>query len=153
MNGSVERFQQAEARGIDHIQMAVRGRGQPFAHKRLHAIIKDLELATKREEILLNLARLAIQHQNIIARRAVFRGQAARAIDKRPDQNLPVIIPVLRAILMNDCQGTIKGDEGSAACLWIIKHYAQRGQPEMTYIENLVGLPAAVALLAGQREV
>ncbi len=93
-----------EANGAWVYRSHVGSRGCAIAQKRLHSIVEHFEAITEGEDILLYLARVAIEHQDVVARNAGITGQAARAIEEGAYEYLRILIPTRNGILMCHCK-------------------------------------------------
>ena len=72
-----------------------------FAHEALDAIIIDLKLAAKVEDIAIELAVLTIENKNIILYTGVSGG-TLRGIMEATNKNLPTLIPAIHKVLVDD---------------------------------------------------
>jgi hypothetical protein len=70
----------------------------------LRSIVEHFEVIAEGEDILLYLARVAIEHQDVVARNAGITGQAARAIEEGAYEHLRILIPTRNGILMCHCK-------------------------------------------------
>src|SRR5258708_27860460 len=96
------RREQAEEACIDREDIDCGGGS--FAQIGLDAVVVNAELISKREHILLDHARRAIEHQYIVAGCAGVLLQAERAVKERANQDLRVLIPTLHSHLVGDVQ-------------------------------------------------
>src|SRR5450432_337976 len=116
-------------------------RDNPITYKRLDAVIIDLELDAKGEDILRQLPRRPIEYQNIIAILTGAIGDTARTIHESTNKHLPALIPTFYRILMRNLQRCIKCNKCTIPGLWIVEHDAQCRSTKMTDIEHHVCAP------------
>src|SRR5215469_4076443 len=93
-----------EANGAWIYRPYIGGRGCAIAQKRLRSIVEHFEAIAEGEDILLYLARVAIEHQDVVTRNTGVTGQAARAIEEGAHEYLRTLIPTRNGILMCHCK-------------------------------------------------
>lgn len=109
LNARIQYRPGTEGRGMYRDQVGLGP--SPFAQKGLHAVIVALELAPKRDGVLLNLARAMIKREEIVTHRAGASCEAARAIREGSDQDLPVLSPALHGRVTTELQRSVKSEK------------------------------------------